>query len=219
MSYYNVISLFNKPPSGGGTITQVQKTVIASTTNSATPSVSFGSAPTSGNLIILALVSDTTIASTPSGWSVANSQVNATGTYLYYKISNGTETTIGVTLSNSDSYCLAILEYSGLAGALDQTTGSAAQGATSPMTSGATATTTTAKELLVGLSGISAFVSAVTTTWNNSFSSQGSVAATGANVKLDIAVLSVSSTGAYTASVNISPTAVATSSMIIATFK
>lgn len=199
-------------------IVQVQKTVIASTTNSATPSVSFGVAPTSGHLLILAVVSDTTIASTPVGWTVVSSQVSSTGTYMYSKTSDGSETTVNLTLANSDSYCLAIMEYSGVS-TLDQTAGNATQGAASPMTSGATATTTAANELLVGLSGISAFVTAATTTWNNSFVSQGSVAATGANVKLDIAVLTVSSTGAYTASVNINPTASANNSMIIATFK
>jgi hypothetical protein len=205
------------------TIIPVQKKAYASTVDTlSTHSIVPNSTPTTGNLLILCVVSDTTITGTPSGWSVVNSAVFTTGTYMYWKVSAGNETTISVTISTTDSCCLGFLEYSGLS-TLDKT--NSAEGSLSSIPTGTTATTTAANELIVTLAGISSGSAGTAPTtvssWSNGQVTTLSASSTGAsdpNIGMDIAVQIVSVTGAYTSTA----TTVANStnpSGIIGTFK
>lgn len=72
--------------------------------NNASGGVSFvypGGTPTPGDLLILALSSDTTVA-TPSGWSVAVADVGNLGAYLLYRVAQAGESDHVVVTTDGD---------------------------------------------------------------------------------------------------------------------
>lgn len=161
-------------------------------------SIVLDAGPTQGNLLVLSVVSDATV-NTPSGWTVVNSAVDDTGTYMYTKDAGaGESATITVSPSSSAALAMAVLEYSGMtASSLDKTQKATAQD--TPVSTGTTATTAQADEVLVGMVGINQNSSRTISSWSNSFVQQFNVA-TGSgpsHVRLGVALLTVSSTGTY----------------------
>lgn len=82
----------------------------------------FPHAVSAGNLLILGVNSDTVV-STPSGYTVAVSDVGNQGAYVFYKVAAGGETAVTVTTSGDHATALSFLRYSGsTATPLDQVT-------------------------------------------------------------------------------------------------
>lgn len=202
----------------------VQSKSYGSTASAASHNVVLDAAPTASNLLVLAVVSDTTTSGTPSLWSVANSAIDFTGTYLYYKVAGaGESATISVSLSASDSCVLMAFEYSGNAATpLDKSASAVGQGTVTCGT-GTTASTTQADELLFALNGLSNGDNTppTVTAWSNSFVQQANAASTGstANIRCVVATRAVLATGTYTTSGTLSGSTSAHNSGIIATFK
>jgi len=205
--------------------TQVQKKTYASSSSSTTHNVVFDAAPINGNLLILTVVSNTT-ATTPSGWTLAASAIDRTGTYVYYKTAGASESaTVAITISASDSCLLTAFEYSGMAASsqLDKTATAVDEGVGDVINTGTTATTAQASELLIAVVGLSApgQPTSNVTGWNNSFVTESTLHSSGsADVASGTASKIVSATGAYSAQAAfINPGAELNQSGIIATFK
>lgn len=206
---------------GGGAITQVQKKTFASTASSTSCPITFNAAPVSGHLLILTVVSDTTV-NTPAGWSLAVSAVNFVGEYIYYKISAGTETTVTIGLTSSDSCTVTGFEYSNMAASspLDKTAfNNSASGAATTISTGTTTTTSQANELVVAVVGWNDTIPTISS-WSNSFVSQSSLASTGSatNITQGTSAKVVSTTGTQTTTATLS-TDCGFPSGAIATFK
>jgi hypothetical protein len=200
-------------------IHQVQKKTSPSSGNSANPSITLNKAPTSGNYLICCIVSDTTLASF-AGWNQIKAAVDNTGTYMYYKVSNGTETTISPTLSSSDSCCLEVFEYSGLLFGLDQSASATGQGAGSAINTGTTGTVTATRELIIVLAG-SGVPAVDVLSWNNGINIEDDIISTGSTVNIRLSTGSlISSTlsGTQTATATLNGIG-SNDSGIIATFK
>lgn len=187
-------------------------------TAAASHDIVLDSGPIQGNLLVLCVVSDATV-TTPSGWDVVNSAVSDTGTYMYTKDAGASESaTITVSPTSSASLAMAVLEYSGMtAASLDKT---AAATNTQPVSTGTTATTAQADEVLVGIVGVNQSASRTISSWSNSFVQLYSVATgSGAShVRLGVALLTVAGTGTYETAATLSG-AQANCSGIIGTFK
>jgi hypothetical protein len=182
-------------------------------------SIVLDAGPTQGNLLVLAVVSDATV-NTPSGWTVVNSAVDFTGTYMYTKDAGASESaTITVSPASSATLAMAVLDYSGMsASSLDKTAN--ATGQNTPVSTGTTATTTQADEVLVGLVGINQADSRTISSWSNSFTQQFNVA-TGSglsHVRLGLALRTVAATGAYVTAATLNDVQ-SNCSGIIGTFK
>jgi len=120
-----------------------------------TPSMTFPFAATAGNLLVVFLAIDKSVAtiSTPTGWTKAQEVVSGTGVSgaLFYKIAAGGETSISFTIATSRVTNIAFMEFSGIASSspLDisaKTDGNAATART--ITAGAM-TTTNADDLIL----------------------------------------------------------------------
>jgi hypothetical protein len=100
-------------------------------------------APASGNLLVLAVASDTTV-STPVGWTLATSDVQQEGAYLWYRLAGGSEaSSVTITTNGDHNAAAALLRYSGSAASspLDVTDKAAATNAlasATPTLTGAT---------------------------------------------------------------------------------
>lgn len=206
-------------------ITQRQKKFATSgvTSNTTSLIVTPDATPISGNLLVLIVVSNNTV-TTPSGWTLAKSAIDNTGSYVFYKISAGTESSITVT-QPSDFGTIAVMEYSGLTNVLDKTASAIGQGGSGTISTGTTAATTTANELIITVAGISQTNpgSITVTGWSNSLVSQGNAEATNnsssTKVRMEVAAKVVSSTGTQTSTATLSATGGANDSGIIVTFK
>lgn len=213
--------------STGAAIALVQTAVYLSSSNPSSHTINSGNgwaAPVAGHVIILCIVSDTTIndaSLTGAGWTQVNNAVDNSGTYMYWKVSAGTETSVTVNLTGGASCNLALAEVSGVT-TLDKTAAATGQGTTTIGT-GTTAATTAANELIMALAGIAPGGAAPPTvsSWNNSFVSQesGTNTGVGIGIGIDMATKIVSATGAQTATATLTGTAGSHNSGIIATFK
>lgn len=76
--------------------------------------VTLPATPTSGNLMVLCVNSDTTV-STPSGWTLSTgaSFVVQQGAYVFWKVSAGNETSVTIITSGNFATLVTYLEYSG----------------------------------------------------------------------------------------------------------
>lgn len=200
-------------------ISRVQIKTYAASAAALTHTITLDAAPSSGNLLTLCVVGDATI-SQPGGWSTANSAVADTGTYIFYRVSDGTETSVQFTLSSSTTAVGVYSEYSGTDPTPFDKTASTASNTGSTISTGTTPTTTVADELLLAVVGISTVNSTVSaSSWNNSFTEDYDAHATGGNaVGGAFASRIVSATGAYTTTATLSASAT-NASAIIATFE
>lgn len=192
-------------------ITFVQ-TATGVTNGGTSVSATFGATPTQNNLLIAIAGNRDANASgptTPGGWSVALSQPNnSPGQIIYYKIAGAAEPST-VTVSGygtSTRLGLHIYEYNGInvSSPLDQTASASGTGTT--VSSGTTAVTAQADELLIAGVVVNNTNNPVTTisAWTNSFTQRNNFANGGGPTTRSVyggAGRIVSATGAYSTSV------------------
>lgn len=216
-------------------ITAVQAWASTTTgTGTGSVSVSWGASRTLGNLILLGVNSDTT-ESTPSGWTLDQSQVNDSGLYLFFRIADDTATD-APTFSSAFVKCLAWAEYRGHR-ALTPSDVSASNGTSTYATNttfgtGTTGSIAQAFELAVALWGYSSSTGATPIpgdmtggnhwgSYTNSFTEQLDVGTTRAgnvtNVGLAVATLDVTTTGTKTCTATRSGSSAATA--LIGTYR
>ncbi len=131
-------------------------------------SASFGSSPSSNNLLIAVCGARTSATITgPSGFSTAINQTGTPSQGIFYKVSAGTETNLSCSFSGSSNRLgIHIYEYSGLVTSSPlKTTGSTTGTSTSP--SSGSLTTSVADTLIV--SGITVNADTSFSGWTNSF--------------------------------------------------
>lgn len=111
-------------------------------------------APTAGNYILVTANSDATVTITNVGgtWTAGPSVVDGNGAYLWWKISNGAETTITFTPSVSDTITVTACEYSGVAAiGFDVSNSSTIAAVSGNQTSAASITTTADGDLVAAV--------------------------------------------------------------------
>jgi hypothetical protein len=167
--------------------------------------------PTSGNLLVVSANSDATVTG-PTGagsWTAGPSIVDGNGTYTWYKISNGTETSITCTPSVSDKIAMTACEYSGVSGTpFDVSNSSTIASVSGSATTSTSVTTTAAGDLVVAfalLHGTLGGTIAVPTSpaWTNSFVQQLTASTAGtadADCFTFVGELVVGAAGAYATS-------------------
>jgi hypothetical protein len=92
-------------------------------------SITITQSPTEGNLIVVTIVADQTIASPPSAvssssgnYTKAAEAVDFTGTYVHYRVAGASEATdLSINYSGSANSTVSISEWSGLTNAVDAT--------------------------------------------------------------------------------------------------
>lgn len=201
---------------GGGGFAQVQLNTYNSSTANATHSITYGATPTSGNLLVLGVVSGGTIATPPSGWTVVTPSPEAAsvGLYCYYKVAGSSEpTTVSFTQSAAAAMCISAFEYSGMntSSPVDQSAVNTTVGGTaSSVSTGTTATTTNATDLLFCVAGAPGDQGAANdglcsfSSWSAGYTTQSTMKSTGTvptfgGVSGSVGTQSVTSTGAYSA--------------------
>lgn len=157
-------------------------------TNGASVSIGAGdgwATPTTGNLLVVTANSDATVTITGT-WTAGPSVVDGNGTYVWYRVSDGTESTITCTPSVSDTICITACEYSGAAAAPFDTSNSSTIGGSSGATTTAVSVTTTASgDLIVAAACLHTYSTATAPTgpsWTNSFVNQLTAASGGTTV-------------------------------------
>jgi hypothetical protein len=149
---------------------------VAKGANAATLSIGSGdgwATPTAGNLLVISANSDALVTlNAPTGVTAGPSVIDGNGTYTWYKNAAGTESTITATPSASDHITLTVCEYSGVsASPFDAQNSSTAVSSAAFVTVAATATTTTAGDLIVAYALLhSQAGQPVSPSWSNSFS-------------------------------------------------
>jgi hypothetical protein len=208
---------------GGGGIALVQS---GAAPGSGVPSISvpFASANTAGNLIIAAVRMSTTsqtVTITDSAGNLYTDAVAQSQTtdghqvhVFYAKNIAGGGNTVTATFSSTNNHpWLAIYEYSGLSATSPLDRAAHAQGSSSAPTSGATATTVSANELVFAAVGLPAsYTGTVTAGSGYALRQQDTTSSRAAN---EAAV--VSSTGSYAGTFGLSATT--NWSAVVATFK
>lgn len=188
-------------------ITLVQSGTASNSVAATTLSITLGSTPTAGNIIVVAGASDTNSAASPfvSGTGIvwmANNTGGASSTSSLLAVGHvlsGASATITLTFGTSGGAAIAAAEYSGVSAWFDQSASSGAS--TSTAASGSTGTTSHANQLWVGALAGRFGTSASGGLWaspTNSFTIRGqAVSTTGTANDRMVALLEriVSSTG------------------------
>lgn len=159
-------------------------------------------APTAGNLLVGVANSDATIA-TPSGWTLYDSAVSNQGTYLFYRIAVGDETSVSFVPSVADTVAGAVLEYPQITASPADVSAHDNRTSSSNVTAltGTTGVIAQATELVVVVAGphsYSAGVAPTSPTWVTATNriSQATVHGTGPiNVALFVGDYTTSATG------------------------
>lgn len=157
-------------------------------TNGASVSIGAGdgwATPTTGNLLVVTANSDATVTITGT-WTAGPSVIDGNGTYVWYRISDGTESTITCTPSVSDTIAITACEYSGAAASPFDVSNSSTIGGSSGATTTAVSVTTTATgDLIVAAACLHTYSTATAPTgpsWTNSFVNQLTAASGGTTV-------------------------------------
>lgn len=189
--------------------------------------VTWGVGRTAGSLLVLCVNSDTT-QGTPTGWTLDQSQINDSGLYIFFRISDNSATD-SPTFTANFSTAIAYAEYSGnTASPSDVSTSGGSSTATNAgRSTGTTGTTAQADELAVACWGYSATVLQLPGGGNNFWSAQtngftevidvGTTKVAGTNVGICVAVKDLSSTG--TVETTATPAATAALVAAIGTYK
>lgn len=173
-------------------------------------SVSIGSgdgwvAPSTGNLLVVTANSDATVSITGT-WTAGPSVIDGNGTYIWYRISDGSETTITCTPSVSDTICITACEYSGnTASPFDVSNSSTIASSNGTTTTSVSVTTTAAGDLVIAAACLHSGGAPQPTSpsWTNSFVNQLTTASggtTSADVVTFYAELVVGAAGSYSTS-------------------
>ena len=167
-----------------GGIIQLQKASAASAGEAPSITATYGSAPTQDNLLVLVHhYRDDVTVTLPVGWTEAVALVNSKSTItIAYRIAGAAEGTgVTVSVSRDKSQTLHIFEYSGIdtTSPLDQTASNSCSVPTTSCSSGTTATTSVADELVIAGFGVNGTSGGWDDTWTNSFTEQSTVESTG----------------------------------------
>lgn len=225
---FSMMTAHGAPPPAGFSPVQVQAVVFQSGTTAATYTINNANsglnAPVSGRLLIMGVVADTTISDaslTAAGWVQRALSVDFTGSYIYTKISNGTENSITVNLAGIGSCCIGVIEVNTVT-TFDQKANTTGQG-TATISTGVTPATTGANEFVVALAGLSfgnATIPPTVTSWSNGFTTVISgVSANTVRLRIYMAFKIVTATGTQTAVATLSGAGSANNSGMIVTFK
>jgi hypothetical protein len=209
----------------GATLVQKQGAQSAGSTSSL--SVTLGSAPIPGNLLVAACNSDATVA-TPTGFLLAVSAISGQALYLWYRVvQSGDSATVAFAPSVADSVAGGVLEYSGIItpNPLDQTASNTAGGNPTSISTGTTGTTSQANELVIVVAGPHAGNNHPWTlsSWSAGYTSEieepNGIATVGsASCACHIGDQVVSAVGTYSATATWSPSS-SDAGALIATFK
>jgi len=168
--------------------TLVQKAQNSNSATAANTTIGSGQSwatPTSGNLLVAWANSDISVTG-PSGWTAGPSIVDGNAAYVWYKISNGTETSITFTHSAFNT-TVGVLEYSGATVPRDvQNTAGTSSGSSTSVNVSATATSSTG-DLWICVFGGHSGSAGTAPTWTNSFTNQQIVYAGTANTTINCA--------------------------------
>jgi hypothetical protein len=142
-------------------------------TNAASISIGAGdgwATPTSGNLLVVTANSDATVSITGT-WTAGPSVIDGNGTYIWYRISDGTESTITCSPSVSDKICITACEYSGNAASpFDVSNSSTISGSLGTTTTSVSVTTTADADLVIATAMLHGYGNVpVSPSWTNSF--------------------------------------------------
>lgn len=191
------------------------------TVSGSSVSATYASTPTAGNTLI-AVVGDSDgagQATAISGWTAVTPRGAASGSNevtIFFKAATGSESkTVTATTSAAITSNIAIYEYNGLAlsSVLDKST--AGGGIGSPQSTGTTATTTVANELII-VAGFTTGAVATFTSWSNGFALRNAVSNTTFDLFTGDQIVSAKS--AYSSSLAVSG-GISFMSTVIATFK
>lgn len=166
----------------------------------ATYSVTLPGPTTNGNLVVIVVASDATVA-TPAGFALDKSQVNSNGHYHWSKVTTGGETGWTVTPNSSAAGCWYAAEISGLAASpTDQVASTGSGTGATTRSTGTTGTTAQAAELAIASWGASTVGTAdswggQTNGFAERITDQGTTTG-GSNIGLSVAALVLSATGA-----------------------
>jgi len=199
---------------------EIQAAITAASSGTA-PTKTFGSTPTSGNLLICWAMTGAASMTGPSGWSTGVYVDNSFGSEkdvcaVYYKVSDGTEGAVTCSTA-SDEWAIGIAEYEGPIDAtpVDLSEVEARVANASAYTLAPAGTTAVADEMAVGVV-YSRNSSLSYGPWTNSFSQPVDVAS--ANKRLGAAFKVLTSTGTITTTSTFD-TAIGTSKGGMVTFK
>lgn len=176
----------------------VQSLRVANTPSSTSMSATYGSATTAGNLLIATFygnASSTAGWATPSGFSVGQNTFNGSAGGVFYKIADGTETSVASTITGSTNSQESIYEFGGGWGALDGNNKAHTASTVSSLTTSITLTGT--DELVFAFMEVTGGQAAANNNWNsttgvtltkvqdgaNSFSGWGSATSTSVTVQ------------------------------------
>lgn len=195
-------------------------------TASATPQTfTWSSGPVQNNLLVLVCSSDNTV-TTPSGFTLAKSNVSAQGQYIFYKVAGaGESTTISISLGGADSLVVSGWELSGMltSGVADANASNLNGSGTSSSSTGTTATLAQSNEWSVACSCWNATTEGAlsVTSWSNSYVQTSTVVSSGSiqNIRQTCSTVSTAATTAQTTTATLSGLTLAGSQGIIATFK
>ena len=137
--------------------------------------------PSTGNLLVVTANSDATVSITGT-WTAGPSVIDGNGTYIWYRISDGTETTITCTPSVSDTICITAAEYSGnTASPFDVSNSSTIASSNGTTTTSVSVTTTATGDLIIAAACLHSGGTPQPTSpsWTNSFVNQLTAASGG----------------------------------------
>lgn len=205
-------------------LTQVQQNTGMANPTAGALTVTFASAPTQNNLLIVAAMSSSFGSMTSTGWSAGPLTDDFDAMYLYYKLAGASESSaVAWTPTTNDETAMWIAEYSGnvTASPLDGSNFNKPVANAATIATGTTATLTQADELAVGVvSAVRLATGATVTGWSNSFVQVAGIYTTGGtdHPGLAVATRALAATTAITSTATWSTTVTHPIGMI-ATFK
>lgn len=209
----------------GPSFSQVQKVSFPSASSVSPQTFTWSSGPIQNNLLILCCSSDNTV-TTPSGYTLAKSNVSAQGQYIFYRIAGASEsTTVSITLGGADSLVGTGFEYSGMltSGTLDVSASILNSSGTNSAPTGTTASVAQTNELAIALICWNATTEGAlaVNSWSNSFVQEATVVSTGSaqNIRQTSASLNPLALTTQTTTAALSGNTISGSQGIIVTFK
>jgi hypothetical protein len=205
--------------------------ILNSTADNTTFTITFDSAPITGNLLVLIASSGSTLnLPTPATWNKDVTVVDQLETSIYSKISAGTETSITIT-TNSGAGTIQLLAFEFLTYTTFDKSSSqhVTSGGSTTLAFAATGTTTAANEIAIAVGGLnlgggSSELGPVVS-WSNGFSAfsfGGAINGVGPpyNIELAVALLKTSATGTFSTLLTLtSSTSFGDFNALIATYK
>lgn len=192
----NTNIVFTVPP----TAPYVRQTKFNSGTSVTSLALTFNSSTTAGQLLVALLQFTATPGTiTLSGWTAAVTRTNTAAVAIYYKIADGTETTITPSWVNAVTTHSSVYEVAGFTGTptLDVTDSNASSGAATTLSTGSGATNTASPAYALAMVGGSSSMAASTAAPTNSYQEDYNTNQTSAGV-MKSATLPLTTTASQT---------------------